>query len=254
MPRIRQQTGIDNTVGLDAGGPLPQISYAPTSQALWQDCTGKDESPIDIKTSSAKPGSMKLKTAFKAAKKAKIKHTGVDIAIFAGPEDFGKVTLDGRAFVAKEIHFHVPSEHVINGKRAEMEMQVTCWSGSDFVMASVLFNSGAPSDFFSELSVWREGKFRHFVPGSSAKVKGKVDLTKVPQLAKGAWFHYEGSTTLPPCVHPVKWFVAQKPATLSSKQLSTVKKTLKRMWPAWGGHGNYRDIQNSRAVKLFSVA
>jgi len=126
--------------------PLPSKScnenWDYTKKGIDWDCDcaeGKEQSPIDLPVpnkalgSPAKPlfqydevlprNTITTDDGQTKSENLKIKYVNSTLKILH--KDFGRVvTLDGSVYVAEEIVFHTPSEHTINGKTYDLEMQI----------------------------------------------------------------------------------------------------------------------------------
>jgi carbonic anhydrase len=83
-------------------------------------CGGVRQSPIDLH------GTMGRGEAIAVAYisgNATIQNTGHDILV-TPTGDAGKISIGGKTYNLKQFHFHVPSEHHINGAAAPSEMHV----------------------------------------------------------------------------------------------------------------------------------
>lgn len=181
------------------------------------------------------------------------------------------VTPDGAVYQAKEIVFHSPSEHVINGARKDLEMQVIHYGitkGDVFkkVVLSFLFTSspGALNKFFDKMNVYDLpnplDKFREindslFIP----YVFFKSEDDDMNILKPFSFFTYQGSMTTPPCEESVIHYVASEAIPLSNTSVTLMKEALRvpDMIDSQGNiqvdfnvYDNYRNTQdlNGRAV------
>jgi len=136
-------------------------------------------------------------------------------------------------YEAKEVRFHFPVEHLEFGDSAG-EMQIIHQkSGSvgydDLAIIAILLQlpgDGPPINpeqmrFFSSIGFGRPGGLP--AKGASTAVPGKVDLGVFHQQIRGAYFHYEGSLTTPPCSETVHWFVLDQPAIVEMGMVASFK-------------------------------
>lgn len=147
--------------------------------------------------------------------------------------------LNGMSFHLKQVHFHTPSEHTIDGRRYPMEMHLVHQNDSGkFAVLAVLFKEGRNNsnyDFIIENLPYKPGEKRHIENVS-------IDIDAL--LPKKAYaYSYSGSLTTPPCLEGVYWLVAVQHVQLSSDQLNEFKRRL---------HQNNRPTQplNKRKVTL----
>jgi len=153
--------------------------------------------------------------------------------------DFGKiVTLDGTGYYAEEINFHTPAEHVINGKRADMEMKIihrakTVGDFGKSLTLSFLFKGkpGAYNKFLDKLDFYNlpnpydkvmEIKEDIFIPN----VLLDEDIEGSSEMTPFSFYSYEGSLTEPPCNEKTIVYVASEPIPVSISTLTLFREAL----------------------------
>ena len=150
------------------------------------------------------------------------------------------VTVDYRA-AAREVAFHTPSEHLVNGEAADLEMQIYHEvQGSDGVAAlAVLFVEGSYNAAL----------------GTLINSPAEVDLSLLFSGAKLVrnYYAYKGSLTVPNCESVVAWYVVATQMTASKDQLDYFRNKWENNINFAGGNGNNRLPQslNNREVAYF---
>nr|POE65489.1 alpha carbonic anhydrase 7 [Quercus suber] len=102
----------------------------------WAMCkNGKSQSPIDILNKDVQvninPGDLRLN--YKASN-AIIKNTGHSVEVeWVG--DAGSIQINGKQYTLRQCHWHSPAEHLINGKRYDLELHVVHVNTSNQVSA-----------------------------------------------------------------------------------------------------------------------
>jgi carbonic anhydrase len=254
---------------------------------------GKEQSPIDLPNFSAAIPSpvaplfdyqrvsavsdiTTLDGQLKSKEHIKLKYYANALRIFH--PNFGKlVTLDGTVYHAEEIVFHTPSEHTIDGKRYDMEMQVIHYGQSKGdiakqVVLSFLFEKkpGIYNKFLDDVDFFdlpnplmksRDITSDLFIP----KVLHSADDSGIVSSMKPFSFYtYTGSLTFPPCSEKTIHYVASEPIPIASAPLDLMKEALmnpdveneetKDLYVDSGEpKENYRDVQplNGRPVFYF---
>ncbi|MCK8624382.1 carbonic anhydrase family protein [Apilactobacillus xinyiensis] len=123
----------------------------------------------------------------------------------------GNATIFNRKFTFQQLHFHLPSEHTIDGKTHPLEIHLvhTNEIGQTVVVAIMVNKGNSNPDIQSIIN--------HF----NNNVEQPVNISTnqwIPSLAKG--FHYLGSLTTPPLTEGVEWLVITNAAiTVSESQL-----------------------------------
>lgn len=149
------------------------------------------------------------------------------------------LTIDGTSYTADEIVFHTPSEHTINGKRFDMEMQVihrgtTQGDIAKNAILSILFQkkAGYYNKFLDKLDPfnlpnphepYREITEELYIP----HVFKNVNDADIPIMDPFSFYTYQGSLTQPPCSQRTIIYVASKPLFLSSTTLEMFKESLR---------------------------
>lgn len=124
----------------------------------------------------------------------------------------GMMTVDGKDFLLKQFHFHIPSEHAIDGRRAAMEVHFVHKSEDGaLAVLGVMLEEGGENDLFSAVMArapQAEGK---------AEIGPRNPLDLLPTEA--GFFRYQGSLTTPPCAETVLWTVLKQPIKVGRAQI-----------------------------------
>jgi len=237
---------------------------------------GRAQSPIDLPyLESAQSSPVKPLFEYeRVEKKDGLKIVYKDYSLRIAHKNFGKiVTVNGTGYVAQEIVFKTPSEHTLNGKRFDMEMQVihnarTQGDVGKTAVLSFLFKAkpGVYNKFIDKLDFFnlpnpietsREIKETLFIP-SILLNSDDEDVSLMPSFS---FFTYEGSLTQPPCTESTIHYVASQPIELSTTALHLFKEALvvPEMEDSKGNivinenvnDENYRAIQNLNGRSIF---
>ncbi len=150
------------------------------------------------------------------------------------------VAADGGVFHGEEIVFHTPSEHTINGKQFDLEVQVIHYGKSKGdiakqVVLSFLFyvKPGVFNKFFEKLDYYnlpneiddfRDLKERLYIP----EIFYNTQEADVNYMKDFSFFSYEGSLTFPPCTERTTYFVAATPMPISSTIIGLFREALRK--------------------------
>lgn len=203
------------------------------------DCDGELQSPINIIHRSA--DSIKISNKFEMFYTpntflSEVQNDGHSIKFAFKSIDSIRYKKD--IYYLKQIHFHEPAEHKINGLIYPIEMHLVHQSASGkYTVLGILGEEGAESDLFEF--------FQSFLPlenGETKTINEQIDLSYL-QLDKKSYYTYKGSLTTPPCTESVNWVVFKEPFILSVEEVLTLKSNM----PI----NNYRIEQplNGRIVK-----
>ncbi|KAL6661283.1 hypothetical protein ACP70R_000667 [Stipagrostis hirtigluma subsp. patula] len=187
----------------------------------WAACgTGRMQSPIDLShervTLVRSLGY--LNHSYRAAE-ASIVNRGHDIMIrFQG--DAGSLVINGTAYYLRQLHWHSPTEHTVDGRRYDMELHMVHESAANkAAVIGILYEVGAPDAFLRKLEPFirriadRRDREEHV---------GVVD----PRGARGrasVYYRYMGSLTTPPCTEGVIWTIVKRVRTVSKHQMELLR-------------------------------
>lgn len=206
------------------------------------DCDGKQQSPINIIEVNAVDDASLKPIDIHYSNKVKIHeitNNGHSIQYNFDEGDF--IIVHDVEYKLKQIHFHEPSEHTINGIRYPLEMHLVHVSKDNKVtVLAIMAKEGESSETFTFLE-----KYLPINKGETKLIDTYFDLNKSLPNDKG-YFTYGGSLTTPPCTESVTWFVYKTPITISLDQVNQLQKLM----PV----NNYRNEQpvNGRIIKQFT--
>ncbi|KAL3839275.1 hypothetical protein ACJIZ3_023866 [Penstemon smallii] len=129
------------------------------------------------------------------------------------PDKSGEMILYGKVYNLKQMHWHAPSEHRIDGKQfaAELHLVHIADDGSVSVIA-ILFDYGRPDPLVAKLE-------------DKVKRHEEAPVTVGPfhpeELRKRThkYYRYVGSFSTPPCTENVIWSILGKVRSISREQV-----------------------------------
>lgn len=202
------------------------------------DCDGKYQSPINIihrRADSVKlQGDLKIQYTPTTLLK-EVENNGHSIQFDF--EEGDSINYKNETYYLKQIHFHEPSEHKINGLIYPIEMHLVHVSKSgNITVLGLLGEEGEESQLFEF--------FESFLPLKNGEVKDihqKIDLSSL-LLEDKHYYSYGGSLTTPPCSENVNWIVFKEPIILSVEEVIKLRDNMPL--------NNYRNEQpiNDRVV------
>lgn len=223
-PRLLGNAG--GTGGAAIGYKAPEWDYSgPTGPEKWADMKpewatardGKAQSPVDITEAQVTTAFFPLKLNYGVS--------GIDLlndgrcvrqSIFPG----SFIDIGGKPYKLSQFEIHTPSEHLVNGKRYEMEIQLIHEGpdGKPLVLSLLIEQGASDNSFLAQL-------WPHLPQDAGTSIK-RPDITMqvkglLPQDL--AYYFYEGSYTVPPCKEGVHWYILRQPAQASAKQIQTFR-------------------------------
>ncbi|KAF0934241.1 hypothetical protein E2562_023603 [Oryza meyeriana var. granulata] len=162
------------------------------------------------------------------------------------------VKVDGKKYKLKQLHWHSPSEHTINGQRFPVELHMVHYSDDgNITVIAVLYRHGKPDKFLFQI---KDKLAELYLEGCKAE-KGDplpVGLVDMRELKQGAdrYFRYVGSLTAPPCTENIIWNIFGEMREMTKEQAAALMAPL---------HGSYRhncrptEPLNGRTVQLYHV-
>jgi carbonic anhydrase len=174
------------------------------------------------------------------------------------PEGSCNVVLGGERFDLVQIHFHSPSEHVINNVRFPMEAHLVFKSHENstrpLVIALLLHNGDTKNVILEEALHKAPFVAKEGVPlDNPIPLKSLLVQKTTMQRGSSEFFYlYPGSLTTPPCSEPVVWLVKHP---ISAQTESITSDQLHRFLSLSEIPGNARDIQpeNERSIMKIYV-
>ena len=140
------------------------------------------------------------------------------------------VSSDGMEYELKQMHFHTPSEHLIDGMTFPMELhivnQVPPVNQDDtphYLVIAALFKMGKENKFISE--------FLNKIPEQeNSKTELQIDEVRLSDIVsdflsmKQSFYYYQGSLTTAPYTESVSWFVLKRIIEASPEQIRAINK------------------------------
>jgi carbonic anhydrase len=170
---------------------------------------GKRQSPIEIKdptSTKRQPPTFDYTDGTSA-----VDNNGHSIEATSGPGN--SMSVDGTEYSLIRMHFHAPSETVMDGTTYPVEAHFVHQSkAGDLAVFAVLFEEGRDSEGWES-----------FVDqmGLEDEASGIAKITWSQMLpSKTKTVRFDGSLTTPECTEGLNWLVATTPVEVSSDQIS----------------------------------
>jgi carbonic anhydrase len=222
--------------------------------------TGTNQSPVNIRTDQvAVLNGPPLHLRYQQAELG-IENTGhvVEVPTPAGVTD--TLQIGGNTYQMVQYHFHVPSEHTVNGQSADLEAHFvhTNAQGATAVVG-VFFNIGSnPNPLLDRILLAAPETAGEEVTEGEASpaslfqnLRGVIATPGGPVVAK-SFYTYSGSLTTPGCTEGVLWSVLAGAGHVSNAAVTRYHELIAQ-FPNYNGYpNNNRPVQplNGRVIKL----
>ncbi len=206
----------DEEEGVDHGAP--HWSYeGDTGPGMWGSLDssfavcddGVRQSPVDI-AGAAEGGEGELEVRWQPFD-AEVVDNGHTIQVNAA--EGSAITLEGRQFSLLQFHFHLPSEHTIEGAASPMEVHfVHAAEEGDLAVIGVMMETGEADEAIQ--TIWDAIPSGDAAPGALAAFDASALLPE-----GGSHYRYPGSLTTPACSEIVSWVVMAESIAVSQAQV-----------------------------------
>merc|ERR1711879_231591 len=186
--------------------------------------TGTCQSPIDLTNAESSDG-VEVSYNYKNSSMT-VLNNGHTIQNNYAPGS--TLTINGAAYELKQFHFHLPSEHTVDGQHRAMEMHlVHANAGGQLAVLGVFIEEGEENQILAP--IWNSLPPRpsnHSAAGTpppTVVVPGEICASQLLP-AENTMFRYSGSLTTPPCTEGVYWLVLQEPIHMGRAQITKFRK------------------------------
>ena len=200
---------------------------------------GKQQSPVDIQTKKTITDSLPpLKFNYRKERISAI-NNGHSIQHNEQPNSF--LHVGDQVYSLEQFHVHVPSEHTIDGKHADMEIHFVHKSSSgEVAVVAVMVHADSKNPV--DVPIYKE------LPkqvGESV-VADHASRNPIEFIPKDhSYLRYMGSFTTPPCTEGIRWIMMKTPISITPAVLAEFKEIL---------GGNNRPVQKLNDRQVFVTA
>nr|GMD17597.1 bifunctional monodehydroascorbate reductase and carbonic anhydrase nectarin-3-like [Ipomoea batatas] len=191
----------------------------------WQCGAGKMQTPIDLESKPVVYSNLLgLIRKYYITDIATLQNRGYDMMLSWPLGRQRYISIDGIRYSFRLVHWHSPSEHVINGTRYDLEAHLVHVSNDGKIaVLAVLYQIGETPDRILSLI---EDDLKEL----AATVGVKKDVGYLdPNLlqARGRWYYrYMGSLTTPPCTEGVVWTVMGTIRSVTKEQVALIRNAI----------------------------
>ncbi|MDW7691130.1 carbonic anhydrase family protein [Flammeovirgaceae bacterium SG7u.111] len=146
-------------------------------------------------------------------------------------ENGSSVHADGKDYETLQLHFHTPSEHLIDGLTYPMEMHIVNSIKKDgkhaeFLVVGVLFKMGETNAFINEFidAIPAKEQSSNNVEQGMVKIADLFGGEEEMNACLKSAYHYPGSLTTAPYTENVNWYVLSNIFEASPEQIEKINK------------------------------
>lgn len=178
---------------------------------------GHAQSPIDLDSPTELHPSDHIDIEYRPIASLNLLNNGHTLQATVPADSGNRIVVDGTSFALSQFHFHLPSEHTIDGAETAMELHFvhTARSGHLAVLAVLLSAQTDRTPLSRVLTA---------APNRSGLTRAVTTVDPREFLPAGlAQFRYQGSLTTPPCTEGVEWIVLRHPAPVAATEVDNYR-------------------------------
>ncbi len=179
---------------------------------------GENQSPIDI----VAPKTSELSELNFSYVEEPLSLFGSKHTVKMSPFKSSFVTIDNVKYELKEIHFHSPSEHLVDSRSYPLEAHFvhTGEDGGHMILGLFVVEGNAAKDFNPLIESFEQFKLTNEHDG--LLLIDPADF--IPP--DPAYYTYQGSYTSPPCIEGVKWLIFRDPFPLPGAEIERLRRVV----------------------------
>lgn len=180
-------------------------------------------------------------------------NTGFNLEILEQEAQTNFLIFKDKKYFLRQIHFHIQSEHQINGKTYPLEGHLFFTHQNKYLVLAILFEFGTYSNIIERLGLTKN----LYLPLPLTMNNNyyyryqkipSIELYELNNFLKSTdYYYYKGSTTTPPCEENTDWLISNKILTLSESQYNWYEQIPKF------GYRNNRNIQDINGRKIYYI-
>ncbi|TXG58258.1 hypothetical protein EZV62_016087 [Acer yangbiense] len=241
---------VDHEVDFSYSGATGPSNWGTLKPEYALCSSGLKQSPVNIiQNKTVLNQNLKLSKQYDAVANATLINSVIHIALKYDGE-IGGMQINGKIYNFEEMHWHSPSEHLIDGQRfaAELHLVHRAQDHSAAVNAILYQFGNSPTKvdpFLAELGDALEMLSENNV------TKVDVGMLNTKPLTQNyrKFYRYVGSFTTPPCKEGVIWTILGEVKTISQEQVAALKAPLE---PEYKDNARPEQSLNFRKIELYN--
>ncbi|XP_019178385.1 PREDICTED: bifunctional monodehydroascorbate reductase and carbonic anhydrase nectarin-3-like [Ipomoea nil] len=189
----------------------------------WQCSAGKMQTPIDLESKPVVYSNLGPIQNYYMRDVATLENHGYGMML-SWPLGQRYLGINGIRYLFRQVHWHFPSEHVVNGTRYDLEAHLVHVSNDGRIaVLAVMYQIGeTPNPILSLI----EDDLKKLAETPGVK-KGIGYLDPNLLQARGRrYYRYMGSLTTPPCTEGVVWTVIRTIRSVTKQQVALIRNAI----------------------------
>ena len=143
-----------------------------------------------------------------------------------------QINVEGKQYQLRQLHFHVPSEHAVEGRRADVEAHLVHANSTDGsilvigVLMSTTSDRRKARSTRSKILDLALNTMPNALGGENTLKGSVVNLQELVPDVGATFYEYAGSLTTPPCTEGVTWLVRSESVPVSWDQVVSMQRVL----------------------------
>ncbi|KAF3785673.1 Alpha carbonic anhydrase 7 [Nymphaea thermarum] len=132
--------------------------------------------------------------------------------------------INGTEFFLRQLHWHSPSEHTINGRRYDLELHMVHQTeDNQTAVVGILYKIGRQDTFLQHASILSLDEIQKVADKKEAEMEAGILDPREVKIGSRKYYRYLGSLTTPPCTEGVIWTISKKVRTVSREQVQLLR-------------------------------
>ncbi len=180
---------------------------------------GGSQSPIDIASAAVYDADLPELVIDYPSQPLHVLNNGHTVEVISS--DTATLRFGEQVYTLRQLHFHAPSEHTVDGDAAEVEVHFVHADGEGHMaVVAVLFEEGEAEH--PEIGELLKVELLSEPGGELVEPDRLFDFHRFLPDSLDPYYTYAGSLTTPPATEGVRWFVLQNRLHLTPQQIETI--------------------------------
>ncbi|SNY75837.1 carbonic anhydrase [Nocardia amikacinitolerans] len=176
--------------------------------------SGHEQSPVDLSGSARLDPADHIDVEYRPIPAVRLVNNGHTVQAEVPEGSGNRILVAGEPYELLQFHFHLPSEHTVDGRGAAMELHLVHKNNAGrLAVLGVLMEAGQGPSVFGPLLAATPR-----TADAAVSFDGPLDPSAFLPAARDQ-FRYRGSLTTPPCSEGVSWTVLSAPVAVAPEEI-----------------------------------